>query len=253
MTETEMAEIHVFISYSHQDVKYLKQDSLFGYLKGLEKDHLTFWADRLIRTGDAWDDEIKAHIQEAHIALVLVSQQFLDSDYCQNVEINCFLAQKSHVFPILLSACDWRRHEWLSSRQSMPGGDKTVEEHYHTPGARKRLFLEIREQLRERAELIRQELVQPIDCVAPDLSSSPAAAPSYSGKTQLVFIRRLGASWRDLAMYCEIPAHEQDRFERGDEGHQVWVWLSLRNRLNELPQALSDIDRPDLVELLRCP
>lgn len=30
--------VKVFVSYSHQDAEYLKDDSLLGFLKGLEKD-----------------------------------------------------------------------------------------------------------------------------------------------------------------------------------------------------------------------
>jgi formylglycine-generating enzyme required for sulfatase activity len=152
MTDT----VQVFISYSHEDARYLEKGSLLGSLRGLEKENITFWTDREIKTGEHWDDVIKAKIQEADIALVLVSQNFLDSDYCQNVEIKHFLVQKKHLFPIILSPCEWKRHDWLSSRQFLPGGDKTIEEHYTDAGRRKRLFLEIREQLRYRVEKIRQ-------------------------------------------------------------------------------------------------
>jgi len=149
--------IKVFISYSHKDSSYLKQDSLLGFLKGLEQDNIEFWTDKSIRPGERWDDEINTNIQNADIALVLVSQIYLDSYYCQTVEIQNFLAKKTHIFPIILSACDWHRREWLSSRQFLPGGDQTIEEHFQDEGNRKRLLLKIRESLRERADLIRQE------------------------------------------------------------------------------------------------
>jgi hypothetical protein len=250
--------ITVFVSYSHKDAAYLEDDSLLGYLKGFEQDNVAFWTDRNIRTGEIWDEVIKANIQEAHIALVLVSQSFLDSEYCQNVEIKHFLAQKSHLFPIILSACEWRRHEWLRSRQFLPGGDQTVEEHYTDPGRRKRLFLEVRQQLRERVELIRREPggpSRPPDSAATSgpvsaTAATPPRQPSYSGKTTLKLLRRLGESWRDLATYVGIPAYDQARFERGDEGRQIWVWLENRRQLHELPQALAGIGRHDLVELL---
>jgi TIR domain len=118
------AVVNVFVTYSHTDRDYLGDDALLGYLKGLEQDNVVFWTDRHIGMGEIWDEVIKANIQKAHIALVLVSQGFLDSDYCQNVEIRNFLAQKSHLFPVILSACEWRRHEWLRSRQFLPGGER---------------------------------------------------------------------------------------------------------------------------------
>jgi hypothetical protein len=82
--------IIVFVSYSHQDATYLERDSLLGFLKGLERDHIELWTDRTIRPGELWDEVIKTTIQNADIALVLVSQGFLDSEYCQNVEIRNF-------------------------------------------------------------------------------------------------------------------------------------------------------------------
>ena len=69
--------IIVFVSYSHQDASYLERDSLLGFLKGLEKDDIELWTDRTIRPGELWDEVIKTTIQNADIALVLISQGFL--------------------------------------------------------------------------------------------------------------------------------------------------------------------------------
>ena len=146
--------LKVFVSYSHKDTKYLEDDSLLGYLNGLESENVIFWTDRNIGLGEPWDDVIKANLHEARIALVLVSQAFLNSDYCRNVEIKELLARQTHLIPVVLSACEWQRHEWLRSRQYLPGGDETVEEHYAESGSRKRLFLQLLDQLRKRVEIV---------------------------------------------------------------------------------------------------
>jgi len=239
--------VHVFVSYSHQDSTYLEQDSLLGFLKGLERDGVAFWTDREIRPGELWDEVIKQNLQRADIALVLVSQGFLDSEYCRNVEIENFLSHKAHLFPVILSPCDWRRHEWLASRQFLPGGDKTIEEHYADSGSRKRLFLEIRESLRERAEAIRE---QPAAASFPATGPRRASATSYSGKTKLAFCDRLGADWKKLADVLDIPSADQARFEQGDGGRGIWVWLANREELARLSPALRDIRRDDLAALL---
>jgi hypothetical protein len=227
--------VKVFVAYSHEDAAYLDDDSLLGYLKELAKESIAFWTDRNIHIGESWDEVIKANIQDAHIALVLVSQGFLDSAYCQKEEINRFLAQKSNLFPIILSSCEWQRHEWLRSRQYLPGGNETIEEHYAAPDRRKELFLDLWRQLRERAELIRKT----------DIVLTPSL--TYSGKTKIDLLRRLGPDWRNLADYFEIPAYDQARFERGEEGRRIWVWLESRARLHELPEALAVIGRSDLL------
>ncbi len=150
-------KVRIFVSYSHQDGKYLKNKSLLGYLRGLEADDVEFWTDERITTGDLWDDEIKKRIAESDIALVLVSQWFLDSEYCSKVEIGGFLDQELVIFPVMLSACEWRLHEWLRTRQFLPGGDKTISEHFTESGARTRLFLDIRTELRRQIERLRVE------------------------------------------------------------------------------------------------
>ena len=260
--------IKVFVSYSHQDANYLEKGSLLGFLKGLEKDGIEFWTDKKIRPGELWDEVIKANIENADIALVLVSQGFLDSEYCQNVEIENFLAKKAHVFPVILSPCDWHRHQWLSSSQFLPSGDQTIEEHFKDEGSRKRLFLQIREQLRERAELIRQSPAptrplteEEIPSLAVGRGENPTSilplgkgeekggGKPFSGKTKIIFCDRLGDDWKRLSDFLEIPTSYQARFDRGDEARGIWDWLWNRGRLADLPDALRHIQCEDLADL----
>ena len=146
------ARVRVFVSYSHHDVEYLANDSLLGFLRGLEREGVEFWSDQRIAIGECWDEEIRTQIRASDIALVLVSQAFLDSAYCTDVEICSFLAshRKSGltVCPVILSPCEWERHDWLQSRQVLPRAGKTLEEHYADEGGRKRLLLDLRQQLR---------------------------------------------------------------------------------------------------------
>ncbi len=131
----------------------MEEDSLLGFLKGIQQEGIAeFWWDQRIATGDLWDEEIKAKIIDSDIALVLVSQAFLNSSYCTDVEIGGFIGRKVFIFPVILSACEWQRHKWLHSRQFLPGGEETVEEHYTEPGRRKRLFWKILSELRQRIE-----------------------------------------------------------------------------------------------------
>lgn len=156
-------KITVFVSYSHQDASYLEKNSLLGYLRGLENEDVEFWVDKKILVGEDWDSKIKSRISNAHIALVLVSQMFLDSSYCKNVEIKGFLEERRAngliIFPIILSACEWKEHQWLRSEQFLPTGDETIEEHYADPGRQKRLFFQIRQDLRAQIAIARERQV----------------------------------------------------------------------------------------------
>jgi class 3 adenylate cyclase/predicted ATPase len=145
--------VRIFVSYSHRDSQYLGDTSLLGFLKGLEREEeVEFWDDRELQGGMLWDDAIKEQLRASDIALVLVSQSFLDSRYCSDVEMASFLARCREegliLFPVILSPCDWERQEWIASRQFLPESGKTIEEHFTDDGLRKRLFLRIRTELR---------------------------------------------------------------------------------------------------------
>ena len=71
-----------------------------------------------------------------------------------------------------------------------------------------------------------------------------------SGKIKIEFCRRLGADWRELADYLEIPPHRRSQFQQGLECQAIWEWLEERKILDTLKEALGDLDRQDLVELL---
>ena len=146
-----MSTVRLFVSYSHRDREY--RDELLDRLKGLEKDEdVEFWTDEKLEAGTLWDEQIQQRLRESDIALVLVSQSFLDSRYCTDIEMEAFLKRCRDegmiIFPIVLSACEWDRHEWIASRQCLPGGNETIEEHYTEEGKRGRLFHEIRQELR---------------------------------------------------------------------------------------------------------
>lgn len=152
-------QVNVFVSYSHKDREYLGDEELLGFLRGLEKEGVRFWWDEALVPGDRFDDEIKGQIENSHVAVVLVSQWFLDSDYCTKVEVEEFLRHAREkglvIFPVILSPCEWQRHEWLRSRHFLPRGGETVETDYADPGRRKQLYLLVRDHLRRQVEKIR--------------------------------------------------------------------------------------------------
>jgi class 3 adenylate cyclase/tetratricopeptide (TPR) repeat protein len=161
VTDPKTEPVRIFVSYSHRDPAYLGDDSLLGFLKGLEHDEqVEFWTDERIEAGTFWNDQIRQRLLSSDIALVLVSQAFLDSPYCSSTELSTFLERCRDegliIFPIVLSPCEWERHEWLATRQFLPGGNETIEEHYVDPGRRKRLYLRIRQELRSAVSRARE-------------------------------------------------------------------------------------------------
>jgi nucleoside phosphorylase len=87
---------------------------------------------------------------------------------------------------------------------------------------------------------------------SPDDSRQPhkAGRNPLPGKKKIELCRNLGANWRDLADYFDIPLWERDRFRPGWECQEIWEWLQRRNKLDGLPEGLRFILRDDLAALL---
>jgi len=76
----------LFISYSHKDEKWLNELKVF--LRPLEQNNLiSIWDDSEIQPGDNWRDEIKNALFDAKLAILLVSQDFLNSEFISNNEL----------------------------------------------------------------------------------------------------------------------------------------------------------------------
>ena len=79
----------LFISYSHHDLEWLEQ--LKKFLKGLEDQDVALWDDRQIKASVRWREEIERALTAAKAALLLVSQDFLDSDFITQQELPSLL------------------------------------------------------------------------------------------------------------------------------------------------------------------
>lgn len=120
--------IEVFYSYSHQDEKLRK--TLEKHLKFLQRDGIiSSWHDRKISPGDEWKGEIDSHLKSAQIILLLISADFIASDYCYDIEMKRAMkrhaAGEAKVIPIILRACEWQNAPF-GKLQALPTDGKPV-------------------------------------------------------------------------------------------------------------------------------
>src|SRR5579864_9832732 len=86
----KVAPLSIFISYAHEDE--LLRQQLEAHLSLLRRQGLIAdWHDRQILAGDEWTRDIDQHLETASIILLLISPDFLASDYCYDTEMKRML------------------------------------------------------------------------------------------------------------------------------------------------------------------
>ena len=119
-----MAMVKVFISYSNKDQRWL--DRLLVHLRPIEKSgNIEVWADTRIKPGENWAEEIEAALSQCDIALLLISADFLASDFITSKELPPLLQAASrhacNVLSIIIGPCmfslihDLQRFQALNS------------------------------------------------------------------------------------------------------------------------------------------
>jgi TIR domain len=120
--------VEVFYSYAHEDEAFRK--TLDKHLSLLQRqDLITAWHDRRILPGTDWSQAIDEHLERASVILLLISADFLASDYCYGIEMQRALqrhqANEARVIPILLRPVDWKDAPF-AHLQALPTGAKPI-------------------------------------------------------------------------------------------------------------------------------
>jgi hypothetical protein len=118
----------LFIAYCHQDERLrAKLETHLSLLRrrGLVRE----WHDRKIGPGREWDGEIHVNLESAHIILLLISADFLNSDYCYNVEMKRALERhrrgEARVVPVILRHVQWKQGD-LGRLLALPTDGKPI-------------------------------------------------------------------------------------------------------------------------------
>jgi serine/threonine protein kinase len=119
----------VFISYSHKDKKWLER--IAAHLRPLERDgRLVVWDDRKIEAGTDWRRAIATALNECSCAVLLISSDFLASDFCAGDELPELLTAASSrgltIFPVMLSPCHLNGSPRLAALQTVNPPTRTL-------------------------------------------------------------------------------------------------------------------------------
>jgi hypothetical protein len=103
--------MQVFVSYSHRDEKL--RIALDKHLSMLKRGgRIDEWHDRRIDPGSEFESEIDAHLNRVQLVLLLVSPDFLASEYCYSKEMERAMQMHesgaARVVPVILRPVDWK-------------------------------------------------------------------------------------------------------------------------------------------------
>ena len=120
--------VKIFYSYAHEDEAF--QKTLEKHLKILERNGvISGWHRRKIGPGEEWEDQVDERLKSADIILLLVSADFIASDYCWDIEMKRALerhdAGEARVIPVIVRDVSWHSAPF-GKLQALPRDGKAV-------------------------------------------------------------------------------------------------------------------------------
>jgi NB-ARC domain/TIR domain/APAF-1 helical domain len=190
--------LNVFYSYAHEDEPWRRE--LEKHLSILKRQGLiTGWYDGEISAGAEWEGEIHAHLEAAQLILLLVSPDFLASDYCYSIEMTRAIvrheAGEVRVIPIILRPCDWNNTR-LRNLQALPQDAKPVTRWSN----RDQAFLNITEGIR-----------RVVHDLGPPVAASKASAQSSAIDNRGFFAQQQTRTRCDWYAHISMPPNYVER------------------------------------------
>ena len=144
----------VFVSYARKDRALLDAEVLPFLHHLLNREQIELWNDRLIGVGEDWYAEIADRLDDAKVAVLVVTPEFLASKFCLHEEIPVLLQRarrgEVRVLPLYAEPCFWENEPWLSRIQMHPGPEQALSE--HDGPARKRVMTAFAKKVLEAVE-----------------------------------------------------------------------------------------------------
>lgn len=125
----------IFICYAHEDEPF--RQVLEKHLGGLKRQGvIRIWHDREISAGAEWQREIDTHLNAAHLILLLVSPDFLASEYCYSGEMKRALERHERdealVIPIIVRPASWQTAPFSQLHVLPTDGIPLTDRYWHT-------------------------------------------------------------------------------------------------------------------------
>jgi hypothetical protein len=179
MNDMDEEPIPVFVSYSHKDERWLER--LMVHLAPLEKLlQIDMWADTRIRPGSLWRDELRAGLSRAKIAILLVSADFLASEFIRTHELPPLLTSAElrgvAILPLIVSPCRFLRTQEISRFQAVNSPAATLLA--VSPAEQELTFLKLAHAIEDRVHSERAATARSLNAGSRNTSESRSASAS---------------------------------------------------------------------------
>lgn len=205
--------VKIFFCYAHEDEALLNK--LKAQLRPLQRQGLLdVWYDRDISAGTDWEQQIKEQLNTAQIILLLVSPDFMDSDYINDVELKRAIERhergEAHVIPVILRHVYWQG-EPLGKLQALPtDGKPVIDRSWHSLDE---AFLNVAQGIQK--AIIKLEASVSAPTLMSDFASSYFVPPTSSLHQSTINLNDMEDSVVQLQSYDKSQREEEE-----EEGRQ---------------------------------
>ena len=208
--------LEIFYSYAHADEAL--REHMETHLSLLHRQGLiSEWHDRQILAGDEWARDIDQHLETASIILLLISPDFLASDYCYDIEMQRALERhkngEAQVIPVILRPVDWEGAPFARLK-CLPRDARAVTEWDNRDAA----FRDIARGIRTAIEQLpsTSTLPQPVPAASGAPATASTRAPTVpTDRNRQRMLKRVHTTW--IAGVLEQSLHGAALIELGLE------------------------------------
>lgn len=160
-------------------------DDLRKHLKQAEKNQmLEIWDDGEILAGQEWDKAIKLRLETAQLILMLVSVDFINSDYIEKTELQAALQRhrdgEATLIPIIVRRCDWYEHFGIGKFQALPKEARPIKS--VDVSIREEIYYEVAQGIKTVAQEMKVKIDRDAERLAAEIALAASAAEAQRAK-----------------------------------------------------------------------
>jgi len=218
----------IFVSYCHRNKRWL--DRLKVHLKPYDRrGDLDLWDDSKIDPGDRWHTAISDAIDRAAASVLLISADFLASDFVAVHELPKLLHKAeragARIIPIFVEPCELASHPELAAFQALNSPNKPLAE-----------------ASRVEAERV---LVRAVEAIGKLLASQRSAAPPHAQRSATMGTDAAGDAFEELqsasialsALWALAKAPHQYTLSELEDALEIRSRKRAYNALNKLSMS----------------